>query len=312
MKPLTLTQATDGQLKQIKRVATDAAEKAIEEFGLDKDGAQRVHARGNELAEAIHTAVIASLEDLSASGKFKDEEVPSKYGYLSGYRPEGQDLDCQIMIIQNLFPGLGGANQDYLQRVNSGEIKVQKPAEKFFAIPNIWKQGGLPVIFGTTYSEALLRVLDLLKQTRDGKFKNYCEGQLDEKRLHQSEHTQKFFRDISEAQGSPDILIVPAQFGIRHCGRSVRRAREVSLTNEFGLGAFAVGIMILTHPERLQHCDDLWVDCAGDEFDDSDLDVRFDNAFFFGFDRVGVRFGMRFVGSTIASFGSPSGFVPQK
>jgi hypothetical protein len=29
--------------------------------------------------------------------------------------------------------------------------------------------------------------------------------------------------------------------------------------NECGLGAFAIGIMLLTHPERLKHYDDLWI-----------------------------------------------------
>jgi len=48
-----------------------------------------------------------------------------------------------------------------------------------------------------------------------------------------------------------DILVVPAQFGLRHRGRSVRRVREVMNANEFGLGVFAIGIMLLTHPERL-------------------------------------------------------------
>src|SRR5262249_34336611 len=54
---------------------------------------------------------------------------------------------------------------------------------------------------------------------------------------------------------------------ILHRGRSVHTAREVmGRRRQFVLGAFAVGIMLLAHPERLQHNDDLWSYCAGDEY----------------------------------------------
>jgi len=67
-------------------------------------------------------------------------------------------------------------------------------------------------------------------------------------------------------QSDHDILVVPAQFGLRHRGRSARRARAAFEANEFGLGAFAVGIMILMHPERFTNFKDLCVDCSGDEY----------------------------------------------
>jgi hypothetical protein len=105
--------------------------------------------------------------------------------------------------------------------------------------------------------------------------------------------------------------VVPAQFGIRHRGRSVRRAREVMSANECGLGAFAIGIMILTHPERLSHYNDLWIDCAGDEFDDPDSGVRFDCAPCFEFDGDEVKFVTDYVVSASGSYGSASGFGPQ-
>ena len=307
MKPLSQTSVTDGQLKQIKRVATDAAEKAIAEFGLDKDGAQRVHAHGDEFAEAIRTAVTTALKDLSVSDKFKDEEVESSYRYLSGYKPKGLNEQCNQLRI--LFSGIGFPNQDLLAQIEKGEVELPKNAEGWFAIPNWMKN---PTIFGATYSEALEKVLSCIKQTRNGTFENYREGQLDEKHLRQSARTVMFWKQLSEAQGNPDILIVPAQFGIRHRGRSVRRAREVFLTNEFGLGAFAVGIMVLTHPERLQHYDDLWVDCAGDEFDDPDSGVRFGHAPCFRFSVGGVEFDACYVGGAHDRYGSASGLVPQK
>jgi len=79
---------------------------------------------------------------------------------------------------------------------------------------------------------------------------------------------------------------------------------------EFGLGAFAVGIMLLTHEDRLQHYDDLWIDCAGDEFHDPQNSVApFDLAPIFGFrdDRLG--FGTSWSGGAGGNFGSASGWL---
>jgi hypothetical protein len=104
---------------------------------------------------------------------------------------------------------------------------------------------------------------------------------------------------------------VPAQFGLRHRGRSVRRAREVFNASEFGLDTFAVGIMLLTHPERLQHYDDLWIDCAGDEYDDPGDDGRFSLAPYFCFSCGKVELLARRFDVAGGYCGSASGFVSQ-
>jgi hypothetical protein len=180
-----------------------------------------------------------------------------------------------------------------------------------FAIPNLWKPEGLPKIFGSTYSAAVQIILDKLSETHEGKFVNYCKGAIDEQHLCQSARTKKFFQELSEAQGNPDILLVPAQFGIRHRGRSVRRAREVFASNEFGLGAFAVGIMLLTHPERLQHYDDLWIDCAGDEFSPA-AGGAFSESPCFYFRGGRLQFVAHDVDDARGHYGSASGSSPQK
>jgi hypothetical protein len=80
--------------------------------------------------------------------------------------------------------------------------------------------------------------------------------------------------------------------------------------SEFGLGAFAIGIMILTHPERLRHYDDLWIDCAGDEFAPH-ADGGFSLAPFFGFCDDKVKFFACRCGHVHELFGSASAFVSQ-
>lgn len=178
---------------------------------------------------------------------------------------------------------------------------VRSGVEGLFAIPR-WDK------IAPTYNEAVEKVLELISKICVGKFKNY-RGNLGPDRLHQHERTVAMLKKLGDQQKGYDILIFPAQFGIRHRGRSVRRAREVFNKNEFGLGAFEVGIMLLTHPERLHHYDDLWIDCAGDEYDVPGDDDRFTRAPLFVFSDL-VEFGAGWIYGANKHFGSASGFIP--
>ncbi len=289
--------ATAGQLKQINRIIADAVEKIVTELGLDKDGAQRVIEHGDELVGNIGEVAMATLKDLSVTDKYKDEEVKSNYGYLSGYKkPKG--ITEQTNILRQLFPGIGFADEKLAER------EVPNGADKgWFAIPK-WQS------LAPTYGEAVQLVLNKLKETRSGAFYNYRKGELGPDQLRQSAKTVSVFQKLAEEQNGFDVLVVAAQFGLRHRGRSVRRVREILLGNEFGLGAFAVGIMLLTHPERLGHYDDLWIDCAGDEFAPTAGGV-FSRAPLFFFDDGGLRFGAGDGSDAYGLCGSVSGFLPQ-
>jgi hypothetical protein len=295
MTTITQQSATTGQIKQINRFGSDAIEKVLEELGLDNPGAQRVIEHGDEFARAIREAAIASLKGLSVTDKYKNEEVASSYGYLSGYTSP-RSITEQCNILRQIFPGVGFADEKLAER------EVPKHTEGWFAIPK-WQT------VAPTYAEAVQKVLDAIKKARNGKFYNYRDGQIVNERLRQSAKTEAVFQKLGDEQKDHDILVVAAQFGLRHRGRSVRRAREVMQTNECGLGAFAVGIMILTHPERLSHYDDLWIDCTGDEFDDPDADVRFDHAPIFNFYDGRVEFDTSWYGIANEGYGSVSAFA---
>ncbi len=237
--------------------------------------------------------------ELTASNdftKFKNEEVASNYGYLSGYKPKGTTE--QTNRLRELFPGIGFADE----KIAEGELP--KHAEGWFTIPK-WQT------VAPTYGEAVEKVLAMIKNDRGGKFHNYREGQLGPDRLRQSAKSANVFEMLASEQKDHDILVVPAQFGIHRRGRSVRRAREVFASNESGLGAFATSIMLLTHPERLQHYDDLWIDCAGDEYAPG-ADGVFSHAPFFLFDDGQVKFDDDWVGTAYADGGSVSAFVLEK
>ncbi|HEY4500575.1 MAG TPA: hypothetical protein VJH25_02155, partial [Candidatus Paceibacterota bacterium] len=62
---------------------------------------------------------------------------------------------------------------------------------------------------------------------------------------------------------------------------------------------------------RLQHYDDLWIDCAGDEFDDPVAVARFFRAPYFSWFDGKVGFGARWFGRVFEGYGSASAFVPQ-
>jgi len=157
--------------------------------------------------------------------------------------------------------------------------------------------------------------MELIKQQYESRLHDLCKGKLGMQYLRQHERTVKKFEALAEQQKGYDILVVAAQFGLRHRGRSVRRAREVFTVNEFGLGVFEIGCMLLTHPGRLQDYDDLWIDCAGDEYDDAGAGSSgFYSLFrctpYFGFSVGKIVFGAG-VASQGSGYGSASGFLPQ-
>ncbi|MCC7356724.1 MAG: hypothetical protein IT410_03915 [Candidatus Doudnabacteria bacterium] len=294
----SITPTTDGQKKQFMRLVSDAADRAaklaLSEVEIDKDRLQKgVLDNGDEMVSTIISTVIAKTRELTANDQFADEEVQSSYAYPNGYKVKG--ITEQTNILRQLFSGIGFADEKIVEQ------PLPPNAEGWFAIPK-WQT------MAATYGEAVEKVLAMIGSKR--KFYSYRDGQLGAKYLRQHAKTVKMFQKLGDEQKDFDILVVPAQFGLRHKGRSVRRAREVFTSSEFGLGAFASAIILLTHPERLAHYDDLWIDVAGDEFSPGACGER-GSAPFFDFNDFRLEFNARWDGHASGSCGSASGFVPQ-
>ena len=263
-------------------------EAAYNKAGLSEEEAQRVNDTPG-LADLIGHFIAENRHP----DQFADEEEPSSYGYLSGYRAP-KPMAEQVRVLKGFLPELGTFDKG----VGAGELPAG--AEGLFVIPR-WEA------VAPTYGEAVQKILDCLKKARGGRFHNFRAGKLGPENLRQQPRTSEKLAALAEEQPGHDILAVPAQFGIRHRGRSVRRARVVFAASEFGLGSFAVGCMLLTHPERLQHLNDLWVDCAGDEYDPG-ADGQFGCAPCFHF-RVGeLGFDAVRVNGADACYGSVSAF----
>jgi hypothetical protein len=287
---------TRGQWKQVRRMLEDAGDTALEKLeaeGFTKDQLQAGLMNSGEVQASIVELLCAKFRALS-HGAFVDEEVESSYGYFSGYtKPRG--ITEQTNILRKLMPGIGFANEKL------AEAPILSNSEGWFAIPR-WQS------IGKTYEEALQKVLDLLNKQRKGRFYNYREGRFGARYLLRHERTEKAIAALGEEQKGYDILVVAAQFGLKHRGRSVRRARAVFTKDEFGLGAFEIACMLLTHPERLKNYEDLWIDCSGDEYAPEAAGV-WSCAPYFDFSDGAVYFDAGGVGDADGFFGSASGFA---
>ncbi len=267
---------------------------------LDEARAQRLNERGGELQDGIAKLIA----ELSVSDQYANEEVRSNYTYPKEYKGPKPIAD-QIKAIAKIF------DLDPSQAIEFAKNLPALPegAEGWFAIPSVdaLAKKHFPEVTDPVqkYCQAVQLVHAKIAASRS--FYNYREGQITPAQLRVHARTAHALDLIAETQKG-DILIVAAQLGMRHRGKSVRRAREVFVANEFGLGSLAVGSIVLTHPERLVRWEELDMDCAGDEFS-PEADGDFSESPVFGFSGGGVRFGADFVGGPYDSFGSVSGFL---
>lgn len=172
------------------------------------------------------------------------------HGYPQGYKPKR--ISEQLESLKKLFPHINVCSE--IQSTEYDELPMG--AEELFAIPP-------PSVIAPTYDEATHIVLGMLRLAYKNKFVNYFISHAAHKIHQQSEEKLRAWRRIVREQRH-DVVIIPAQFGLYRCGIPPHRITDVLYTNEFGLGAYEVGIMLLTHPERFHGSEDLWIECVGD------------------------------------------------
>jgi len=140
------------------------------------------------------------------------------------------------------------------------------------------------------------------------KFSNRILGKLTDKYLRQTERSKLAEKILAEQQQGNDFLVVGAQAGLLHRGSSARRTRVAMAGNEFGLGVFAIGCLLLTHPERLSTGDTLMIDCSGDEYSVR-ADYTFDRVPLFDYDMAGIEFSIFYEDRARNLWGTPTGFL---
>ena len=278
-------------------------EAAYNKSKLDEERAQRLNERGGELQDGIAKLIA----ELSVSNQYANEEVRSSYTYPKEYKGPKPIAD-QIKALAKIF------DLDPSQALEFAKTLPELPngAEGWFAIPSVdaLAKKHFPEVTDPIqkYCQAVQLVHTKIADSRS--FYNYREGQITPAQLRVHARTAHALDLIAETQKG-DILIVAAQLGMRHRGKSVRRAREVFVANEFGLGSLAVGSIVLTHPERLVRWEELDMDCSGDEFS-PEADGDFSESPGFGFIGNKVEFGTRLVDGPDVGFGSVSGFLSQE
>lgn len=276
---------------------------------LDDARAQRLNERGGELQNGIAKLIA----ELSMSDQYANEEVYSNYTYPKEYKGP-KPINDQIKALAKIFDLDPSLAIEFAK--NLPWLKTFVPANAlkwtgWFAIPSVdaLAKKHFPEVTDPAqkYCQAVQLVHAKIAASRS--FYNYREGQITPAQLRVHVRTAHALDLIVETQKG-DILIVACQLGMRHRGKSVRRAREVFVVGEFGLGSLAVGSIVLTHPERLVRWEELNMDCSGDEFS-PEVDGVFSGSPYFSFYDGGVEFDAYFVGHPIGDSGSVSGFLSQ-
>jgi hypothetical protein len=269
---------------------------------LDDARAQRLNERGGELQDGIAKLIA----ELTTSNQYANEEVRSSYTYPKEYKGPKPIVD-QIKAIAKIF----GLDPSHAVEFVKNLPALPEGAEGWFAIPSVdaLAKKHFPEVTDPAqkYCQAVQLVHAKIAASRS--FYNYREGQITPAQLRVHARTAHALDLIAETQKG-DILIVAAQLCMRHRGKSVRRAREVFVANEFGLGSLAVGSIVLTHPERLVRWEELDMDCSGDEFAPG-ADGDFSNAPIFYFDDGKVLFNAHWCDRAYELYGSASAFLSQ-
>jgi hypothetical protein len=292
--PLHLSgNATDQQNKQLQECLAEAvasaSRTAIEQ--LDRQSAQAVLERCANLKSEVIEAVAGIVHNNTVSHKFEDEEVGSDRVYPPTYRV--RPVEAQVTELRKMFPGLSSCQEKL------GRLPLPDEPEGWFAIPR-WQA------LAPTYNKAVEMLLDVLASRR--RFSNRIIGRLGEQYLRQTERAKLAEQILADQQAGNDIFVLAAQAGMLHRGSSARRTRAAMAGNEFGLGVFAFGCMLLTHPERLSDREALMVDCSGDEYSPR-ADYTFDRVPLFDYDLSGIEFSIFYEDRARDVWGTPTGFL---
>lgn len=285
----TTPQQNEALKKSLGEAVDQAYETAIEQ--LDRQSAQIVLDSGKKVKREVAETVVEIISRHTSSDKYKDEEVSSTRTYPPTYRV--RPVEAQVTELRKLYPSLGACNEKI------GRRQLPEGAEAWFAIPR-WEA------LAGNYNEAVEMLVEVLATKR--KFSNRIIGRLGATYLRQCERSKLAEKILADQQQGCDILVVAAQAGMLHRGCSARRTRVAMAGNEFGLGVFSFGSMLLTHPERLSSGETLMVDCGGDEYSVRG-DYSFDRVPLFDYDISGIEFSIFYEDRARNLWGTPTGFL---
>lgn len=231
-----------------------------------------VSLRDKSLVERISTSIKMEIQMRGLSQGVTvalkgNEDNHNKYRYHSGYNSVPSikenliDIEREFNVLRNMFTELSHADFDkgFVRRIIRGEVKLPDGAERWVLCPR-WQ------IFAEQYGEALEVVFSALREVKHGNFHNSREMQLGPYYLTQIATTKHIFDRYSKEQMHHGILVIPIQLGMRFCGISSDTVKTMFCSTEGGIDSFTTSIILLTHLNRLQNNDDLWISCPGDRY----------------------------------------------
>ncbi len=218
---------------------------------LTKDDAQVVIANGNQLKN-----------ELSKTTKdFIRRALWQGYVYPKDYRRK--PVDRQINIIGKVF-GLSTETAMKFATERLPKIKLPRHAEGWFAVPSVEAvaKKHFPQVTGLIdqYRESIRFACKKIKETRE--FSDYGLGFFDHHPF--MERPKSLSACYSHNIGGQDgeIILIPAQLGMRFQGKSVDDALKAFTEKEFPLGMFEVLSILITHPKRFNVYAGLSMNCA--------------------------------------------------
>lgn len=200
----------------------------------------------------------------------KDQEY-SNYCYPENYKG-ARAINEQIDDIANLF---GLDPRSALEFVNKKLSNAcgEKPtlpdgAEDWFAIPSVKTLREKYFPEASDPNDIYCRSLNLahLKLNISRNFYTYLSEGIHKDRLKVLPRTLRAFEEIENAQNG-DILVIPAQLGLRYRGKSPNLAKDSFGENEYGLDSFSLCSILLTNPDLIVHWKNLGIECPGNVFD---------------------------------------------
>jgi hypothetical protein len=284
---------TPDQQEQLRDALQQTVQRVLKTSlkNLDQQSIQIVIELEDKLKAELTSAAHKIIRRLTLSDKYKVEETVSQREYPAVYRVK--PIEAQVSELRKAFPSLGRCIETLARK------PLPEYAEAWFAIPR-WQA------LAPTYGEAVALLINVLEKRR--KFSNRLADNLGPKFLRQNERARMAERILADQQKGSEILVVAAQLGLLHRGCSARRARVVMAGHEFGLGSFAMGCILLTHPERLSRSDTLMIDCSGDEYS-LRADTIYDRVPLYDFDIGGIDFSVFYEDRARSLWGTPTGFT---
>lgn len=222
---------TKRTLKDFLRFFKNIIEEAVSRAKLTTDGLYRLYGKADELLNGV-TRLIVSL---SREENFPDEDKGIICTVDTVYK-QRNTLEVH-RLLDYYFPGLETCNEQIALRAKP------EGAIGSFIVPR-WQRTE------ATYNQALALVLEKLAKMYGPKFANLLAQQPGA--LGQDSKTVKAMSRIGNSQPDSNFLILFAQLGTRHLGRSARRAREMMSESEFGLNVFTVACILLAHQEYVR------------------------------------------------------------